>query len=232
MLESGRPEQEQAMRLIDLSHTIAPGMPLFSAGAPQPIVTPWMSHAQAASSGRYEGCSCEITEVRFITSMGTYLDSPYHFDPRGASIERLRLEQLVLPGVTVDCTAVQPRQPIAPHVLEGTPVVGRAVLIHTGWSRFWGQPAYHEYPFLVAETAAALRDCGACLVGIDTLVIDDMANPRRPVHVTLLQADILIVENLTNLAALPRDGFTFHAVPARVAGAAAFPVRAYAVLPD
>jgi len=48
--------------------------------------------------------------------------------------------------------------------------------------------------------------------------------------VTLLHAEILIVENLTNLAALPSAGFTFHAVPAKVAGAASFPVRAYAVV--
>ena len=45
------------------------------------------------------------------------------------------------------------------------------------------------------------------------------------------KSDILIVENLTNLAALPARGFTFHAAPVKVAGAAAFPVRAYAVVP-
>jgi kynurenine formamidase len=50
------------------------------------------------------------------------------------------------------------------------------------------------------------------------------------VHVTLLGSGVLIVENLTNLAALPPADFTFCAVPAKVAGAAAFPVRAYAVL--
>ncbi len=218
------------MRLIDLSQTIAPGMPLFSPSAPQPRITPWMSHAQAAASGRYEGCTCEISEVRFVTSLGTYLDSPYHFNPDGATIDRLALEQLVLPGVVVDCTYVQARQPIGPDSLAGADVAGRAVLFHTGWSRYWGQSEYFDFPFLTGETAAALRDRGAKLAGVDFLVIDDTTNPRRPVHVTLLNADILIVENLTNLAALPPDGFTFHAAPVRVAGAAAFPVRAYAVV--
>jgi arylformamidase len=47
---------------------------------------------------------------------------------------------------------------------------------------------------------------------------------------TLLGNDILIVENLTNLAALPSSGFTFHAVPVKIKGVAAFPVRAYAVV--
>lgn len=218
------------MQLIDLSHTIAPGMPVFSVSAPQPSITPWQSHAQSAESGRYEGCTCEITEVRFVTSLGTYLDSPYHFDPNGASIEQLRLEQIVLPGIVVDCRQARAREPIGPVVLDGVDLAGKAVLFHTGWSRYWGQAAYCDFPFLIEETAIALRDGGAKLAGVDFMVIDDTDNPRRPVHVTLLGSDILIVENLTNLGALPAGGFAFHAVPVKVAGAAAFPVRAYAVV--
>lgn len=223
------------MSLIDLSHTIEPGMPLFSASARQPVISAWQSHAQAAASGSYQDCTCEITEVRFITSLGTYLDSPYHFDPRGPSIERLSLEQLVLPGLLVDCTHVGARQHIGPGVLEELDFAGKAVLFHTGWSRYWGEPDYYDYPFLSEETALALRQRGAKLAGVDFLVIDDPTDPRRPVHVSLLQANILIVENLTNLSALRASAastyeFTFHAVPAKVTGAAAFPVRAYAVL--
>jgi kynurenine formamidase len=218
------------MPLIDLSHTIAPGMPLFSPSAPQPSISAWQSHAQAAASGKYEDCTCEISEVRFVTSLGTYMDSPYHFDPHGATIDQLRLDQLVLPGVVVDCTHMTARQPISLEMLVGTEIAGKAVLFNTGWSRYWGQPEYFDFPFLTGETAVAVRDGGAKLAGVDFLVIDDTTNPRRPVHVTLLKHNILIVENLTNLNALPKDGFTFHAVPVKFAGAAAFPVRAYAVL--
>jgi kynurenine formamidase len=83
---------------------------------------------------------------------------------------------------------------------------------------------------LTRDTAAALVAGGAKLAGVDFLVIDDTRDPRRPVHVTLLREQILIVENLTNLAALPAADFIFHAAPIKVAGAAAFPVRAYAVI--
>jgi arylformamidase len=218
------------MKLIDLSHTIAPDMTLWSAKAPKPAISAWMTHAQAAASGNYEGCSCEITQVQFVTSIGTYMDSPYHFNPNGPTIDRLKLEQLVLPGVVVDCSGVKAREPIGPERLDGIDVAGKAVLFNTGWSRYWGDPLYYEYPFLTGETAAALRDRSAKLAGVDFLVIDTMTDPRRPVHVTLLHDNILIVENLTNLGALPPDGFVFHAVPVKVAGAAAFPVRAYAVI--
>jgi kynurenine formamidase len=220
------------MRLVDLSQTIAPDMPLFSPEAPQPAVGAWLSHQQAAASGHYQGCTCEISEVHLLTSIGTYLDSPYHFHPNGSSIEKLPLEGLVLPGVVVDCTHVGARGAIGPEVLEGMAVAGKAVLFHPGWSRYWGAPEYHDSPFLTGEAARALLDSGVRLAGVDFLVIDDTRDPRRPVHVTLLGAGVLIVENLTNLAALPEAGFTFHAVPAKVAGAAAFPVRAYAVIPE
>lgn len=217
------------MQLYDLSQTIHPDMQRFSPTAPAPQIRAWQSHADAASSGHYEGCTCEITEINILTSIGTYLDSPYHFHPDGLSIDQLQLEQLVLPGVVVDCTSVTQRQPITPEFLGDTDIEGKAVLFNTGWSRYWGQPEYLEFPFITGETAEALVERGAKLAGVDFLVIDDTTNPRRPVHVTLLKHQVLIVENLTNLAALPQNGFIFHAVPAKIAGAAAFPVRAYAL---
>jgi len=219
------------MQLIDLTQTIQAGMQLFSPSAPQPQIRPWMSHEQAAASGNYRDCTCEISEVQFVTSLGTYIDSPYHFHPKKSSIEGIALEQVVLPGIVVDCTSVTARQPIDPGFLSGVDVTGKAVLFQTNWSRFWGQPEYRKFPFLTRDTALTLKQRGAKLAGVDFLVIDDTTDPTRPVHVTLLGADILIVENLTNLANLPRSGFIFHAAPIKYAGAAAFPVRAYAVVP-
>ena len=220
------------MHLIDLSHTIKTGMQSFSSQAPQPIIKPWMSHAQAAESGHYQDCTCEVTEVNFVTSLGTYLDSPYHFHPNQPSIEQLRLEQLVLPGIVIDCTNIQAQESINPHVLEGLDISNKAVLFHTDWSRFWGEPNYSDSPFLSESTAHALVNYGAKLVGVDFLAVDDFTNPRRPAHVTLLKNDILIVENLTGLRQIPSNNFVFHAVPVKVKGAAAFPVRAYAVIID
>lgn len=219
------------MRLIDLSQTIANDMPLFSPDWPRPTITPYLSHAQAAFSGRYAGTTVEISFAQLITSIGTYLDAPFHFDPHGATIERLDLSQLVLPGLVVRLPGLQPRQPIGPEAIDSLDLAGKAVLLETGWSAYWGTPHYAEHPFVGEELALALRQGGAKLLGVDCLLADDPANPRRPTHVTLLQSNLLIVENLTGLAAIPDGPFTFHAVPAKVAGAAAFPVRAYAVLP-
>jgi len=216
------------MRLFDLSHVIESGMPLFSQEAPQPEVRAWMSHEEAGKSGNYKDCTCELTEIRCITSMGTYMDSPYHFHPEAESIEKLRLEQLILPGIKIDCTHVQANEGIAPEVLDGLDVKGKAVLFHTGWSRYWGDPEYYRHPFITGDTAKVLVEKGAKLAGVDFLVIDNTKDPYRPVHVHLLKHKVLIVENLCQLDTLPQDDFIFHAAPIKFAGTAAFPVRAYA----
>lgn len=78
--------------------------------------------------------------------------------------------------------------------------------------------------------ADRLRAMCPALVGIDTLVIDSTQDPTRPAHTFLLRAGILIVENLTGLEDLLAETFTFVAVPVKVARAAAFPVRAFAIV--
>lgn len=219
------------MKLIDLSQMIQPDMPMFSPTAPTPQVSAWMSHADADASGRYQDCTCEITQVEMVTSIGTYLDSPFHFDPDGTTIEGLSLEQTVLPGVVVRCMGLKENQPIGSKVLDGLDVGGKAVLLHTGWSEYWGADKYYQYPFISRGLAEQLRDQKAALVGVDFLAADDVGDPTRPAHTTLLRNNILIVENLTNLDQLPDDGFMFHAALVKVA-AAAFPVRAYGVVGD
>jgi hypothetical protein len=71
-----------------------------------------------------------------------------------------------------------------------------------------------------------------CWWGIDSVNLDDTADPRRPAHSLLLAAGIGSCEHLTNLGSLPAAGFRFSAVPPKIAGFGTFPVRAYASWPD
>ena len=103
--------------------------------------------------------------------------------------------------------------------------------MQTSWSQYWREAQYFEgHPFLTGETAVYLRDAGAALVGIDSLNIDDTSGGERPVHSTLLAADIPIVEHLTGLAQLPETDFRFFAVTVKVKAFGTFPVRAFALL--
>jgi kynurenine formamidase len=150
--------------------------------------------------------------------------------PDGPAIHQISLDQCVLPAICVDVRPQKENQAIEARFFENLDMAGKAVLICTGWSAFWGKDAYARYPFIGRTAAETLRDGGAKLVGVDYLAIDDQSDPQRPVHTTLLRAGVLIVENLTGLEPLIGHDFTFHAAPVKVQGAAAFPVRAYAVL--
>ena len=215
--------------LLDLSHTIRPDMPRFSSFDAPHIGALW-THAEAPQRG-YRDTTCEATEVRFPTSIGTYLDAPYHFDPQGADISQLALSQLVLPGVALDLRdQAACGEPLPADLPAGLDLPGKALLLCTGWSDYWGEEAYYRHPFVSRTMAERLRAAEPALVGIDTLVIDSTQDPTRPVHTLLLRAGVLIVENLTGLSGLINQAFTFAAVPVKVAGAAAFPVRAFAIL--
>jgi kynurenine formamidase len=234
--------------LLDLSHKIEPEMPRFEGFDPPYIGAVW-THAEAGERG-YQDTTCEVTEVRFVTSIGTYLDAPYHFDPQGADVSQLELSQLVLPGLVLDLRdRATPDAPLPLEALDGLDVMdesfdaasfgfaqdrqdrqGKALLLCTGWSDYWGEERYTHPPFVSRAMAERLRELRPALVGIDTLVIDSTKDPTRPAHTLLLQEGILIVENLTRLEALIGQAFTFVAAPVKVAGAAAFPVRAFAML--
>ena len=117
-------------------------------------------------------------------------------------------------------------------LFAGRDISGRAVLIRTGWDAHWRTPRYAEkHPHLTRAAAQYLAGAGPALVGIDSLNIDDTEDGVRPAHTLLLSAGIPIVEHLTNLGALPEDGFRFHAVPAPFQGLGSFCVRAYGVVP-
>jgi arylformamidase len=105
--------------------------------------------------------------------------------------------------------------------------------VHTGDGARFGTPAYADQQhFLTRAGAAWLTDHGAMLAGIDGVNIDGTADLERPAHTRLLGAGIPIIENLTGLDQLPPAGARFTAVPLRIEGFGAIPVRAFARLPE
>ena len=207
------------MQLIDLSHEIEAGMVTYP-GLSVPIITDYLT--REASRDRYGGLAeFHIGRIEMIANTGTYLDAPFHRYAEGLDVAQLPLEKVAgLPGMVV--------------TLDELPadVRGRAVLIHTGWSRHWRTAKYgdSDHPYVSRQAAQRLVDGGAALVGIDSINIDSTADSSRPAHTLLLGAGIPIVEHLTNLAALGNREFTFFAVPPPVRGMGSFAVRAFAAV--
>jgi arylformamidase len=215
---------------IDCSHTIEHGMITYK-GLPAPLICDFLS--REASRRLYApGTEFNIGQIEMVANTGTYLDSPFHRFADGKDLADLPLTSLAdLPAVVVRVPPTAGRA-VTAAAFAGLDVAGKAVLVHTGWAAHWRTDQYFEgHTFLTADAAAWLRDAGAVLVGIDSYNIDDTSDGTRPVHTTLLRAEIPIVEHLTNLHTLPDAAFSFFAVPVKVRAFGTFPVRAFGRVP-
>jgi kynurenine formamidase len=222
-------EDRDTERFVDLSHVIEEGMTTYK-GLPGPhLCDYWTREASAANYD--DGSSFQIGRIDMVANTGTYVDSPFHRFADGKDLSELPLESLAeLDGLVV-------RRPfenglsVDVDAVAGLDVLGKAVLVYTGWDRFWRTEAYlADHPFLTEGAAQALIEGGAAFVGIDSHNIDDTRARTRPVHSLLLGAGIPIGEHLTGLEMLPDRGFRFSAVPPKVKGMGTFPVRAFARL--
>jgi arylformamidase len=218
-------------QIVDLSHTVSAGLVTYP-GIPAPTIYPHLTREE--SRAHYaEGTEFAIDVITLAGNTGTYLDTPYHRYPDGVDLADLELQTLVdLPLELFRLTDAKERG-IPETAFYDRDLEGTAVLLHTGWDRHFGSPAYATgAPYLTAEAAAYLISSGAVLVGIDSINIDDAETSReRPAHSQLLAAGVHVVEHLTNLAAVPPTGARFTAVPPKVRNFGTFPVRAFARLP-
>lgn len=215
-------------KLIDLSHTVEHGMITYK-GLPAPIICDFLSRED--SRGHYApGVEFAIGKIEMVANTGTYVDSPFHRFADGIDLADLPLESLAdLDGVVVH--ALNLGRSISAEAFRGLDLKGKAVLVHTDWSRHWRTDQYFEgHPFLTKDAAEFLVKAGAAFVGIDTYNIDDTSDGTRPAHTILLGNNIPICEHMCDLDKLPDHGFRFHAAPVKVKAFGTFPVRAYAVL--
>lgn len=216
-------------RIVDLSHVIEHGMTTYP-GLPAPHICDfWTREGSAANYD--DGSSFQIGRIEMVANTGTYVDAPFHRYADGKDLADLPLPSIAdVAGIVVRCPW---ENEIAVDVgaFEGRDVVGKAVLVHTGWDRHWRTDRYgQDHPFLTMEAADWLIENRVALVGIDSNNIDDTRARARPVHTKLLGAEIPICEHMTGLGQLPDERFRFSAVPPKVRGMGSFPVRAYAVL--
>ncbi len=213
-------------KFVELNHVLEDGMAAYP-GLPSPKIGAFLDHERSrdhyASKAEFY-----LGKVDMVCNLGTYLDSPFHRYPEGADLSRIPLEAVAgIPGIALDATAAADRS--ISLDCDPSEVSGRSVLIRTGWDRRWGTDAYwHPGPFLSGELIGLLSQAKPTLVGVDFWNVDNTEDPSRPAHTRLLAEGILVVEHLCNLAALPRTGFRFYAVPPRIVRGASFPVRAFA----
>ena len=214
------------MAYVELSHAIRDGMAVFP-GLESPRITAFLDHEQ--SRPLYQGeAEFYISKLELVGNTGTYLDSPFHRHREGRDLSQIPLEAVAgLPGIVLNGT-IEDDRAVCLEADEAS-LAGCAVLVRTGWDARWETDAYWEPgPYISPEALDLLLRARPRLVGVDFWNVDDTSDPSRRVHTRLLAEEILIVEHLCNLGALPPSGFRFFAVPLRIVSGASFPVRAFA----
>jgi kynurenine formamidase len=214
---------------VDLSHTIENGLITYK-GLPAPVICDYLSREDSRKIYD-EGTEFQIGKIEMVANTGTYIDCPFHRFENGKDLSEVGLESFTDLQAIVISVPFTDTLSISEAHLKAHELRNRAVLFHTGWDRHWNTEKYYEnHPYLTQGAAEYLRDNNVKLVGIDSHNIDYTGAKSRPVHTTLLGADILIVEHLCNLSMLPKDDFLFSAIPPKFKGVGTFPVRALAKL--
>ncbi len=203
-----------------------------------------------------EGWGAEIL-TDMSSHCGTHVDAPLHSGSRIAgeqarTITDIELDELYRPGLVLD---VRPwaklGEEITVEMLDAALAAtgrtinpGDAVLIRSGQERYTlTDPQFFQQPGMSRAGTLHLIEQGATILGTDAVGWDlpfgimtrKFKETRDPAllwdgHKAIVEREALIVQQLTNLGALPLSGFMVGFFPIKLARCSAAPARVVAFL--
>ena len=211
------------MKVFDFTHTIEKGMPVFP-NDPAPCI----QRVNFCSSDGFNG-----TQISLFSHTGTHIDAPNHVFEKGTTLENIDVSSFCGKAVVIDCTDVKAGGEIGFDKIEKMKhnVDEAEILIfRTGWDRFWGKDGYFQnYPVISNEIAQYVIQSGKKALGFDTCGIDAFDDESLTYHKMMLEAGVLIIENLCCLEQAGNDVFDFFALPLKYRNSDGAPVRAIGI---
>jgi len=218
-------------RLIELNHLYEERMPVWPGDGRF-----FLNSAEdfAAADGNY---NCQLS---LGDHCGTHIDAPVHFIEQGKSIDAINIRQLMGHGRCLDMAHLPEDSEITHAAIveweaqHGEIAAKDIVLFRTGYDKKWRlRPDHNDFMSgwagLSGDGANYLLDKGVTVFGTDSMSLDCCNSADYPAHQAVLGAGGLIIESLANLYLLP-TAFTFIALPLRIKGGSASPVRAIALV--
>ena len=173
------------------------------------------------------GASVNVGALTMGTHNGTHADAPFHFLPDGAPIDALDPALYVGPAIVADVTGagwtIERTHLAAALPATGQDNVGRLLLKTGAWPA--GAPFPERIPLLAPDVPAWLGERGVRLLGLDIPSVDAIDSRDLPIHRALAAAGVHILESL-DLSAVPAGVYGLIALPLKIAGGDAAPVRA------
>ncbi len=168
------------------------------------------------------GENITLSTLRATVHLGAHADAPSHYGGGAPTIDQRRVEMYLGPCQVVR-VRVDRKHCLRPRDLVG-PINRERVLIATGT---FPDPEHFNDDF--ASLTPALVDWlharGVRLIGIDTPSVDPFDSADLPAHRACLAHDIAILEGLA-LAGIPAGDYELIALPLKLVGFDASPVRA------
>lgn len=172
------------------------------------------------------------SKFTLATHAGTHIEAPDHVLEDGKTIDEYPADRWLTEGVVCEVDA-DPNEAIRLDQVEplaGELSAGEALVIQSGWDDLVGGDAYFEYPYFALELAEWIVEREPSWVGIDFPSPEDASRIDEdaydyPVHTTLLENDIPIAENMTNLSELAGRRVELVALPLNLRGVEAAPAR-------
>lgn len=189
------------MTYIDLTHTVTDGMAVFPGDA-----KPAIAQVSSIDAGGFNNFS-----ISTPMHVGTHIDGALHMLAGGKKLSEYPVSHFFGMAHLIDARG-QTR--VLADLLDGHTIKpGDMVVVWTDSYKKFGTEAYfNDYPEISADFARALVNKGVKMLAIDT------PSPDRapyPIHKTLLENDVLIVENLNNVADIKVESFQLIALPAK-----------------
>ena len=201
------------MQIFDISLPIDPALAGWPGDAP--FTFTW-------SCTKAEGESVNLGGISTSLHVGTHADAPYHFDSLGPSIDQLSLGTFVGPVTVIDLTGKHyiESADLNPKILALAP---RLLIKTGGWRDNTRFP--ETIPVMAKDVPQHLRNCGIVLLGLDLPSVDSIDSKDLENHHALHANGIHILESLF-LKNVPPGQYELIALPLRIVGADASPVRA------
>lgn len=167
-----------------------------------------------------KGDNITLSTLRATVHLGSHADAPSHYG-QGRAIHEQPLDVYIGPCQVLR-VAAKPGTRLGPEAAQS--VTAPRVLFATG--TYPGPDNFaRDFAALSPELVAELARRGVRLVGIDTPSVDLFDSKDLPAHQACLRHDIAILEGLV-LASVPPGEYELIALPLRLEGFDASPVRA------
>ena len=211
------------MRVIDLTHVIAAGMPVYP-GTEPPTLDP---------ANTYEKDGFKETRISMYSHTGTHMDPPAHLFPGRTTLDRFPAEQFIGKALVIDCRSLKEGEPITmKHLAPYGEKAEQAdfLLFNLGWDTRWGTPSYFgDYPCLDDEVMDHILAGSYKGIGFDVIGLDPIADENLTRHKKLFaEKEIVNIENLCHLDQCGDELFWFSCFPLKIDDCDGSPIRAVA----